>query len=130
MCLLCSFVFMGTYAASQVMYQQIEMFISLDSLRAVLSNPGQIMPDVQHGLGGELMVIWILAVLFSVIYTRRYHCQNVSHSPTVFAVLCAISLTSGKDMQVESLGDIAEECHIAPAYIYTSTYPLSTLYNH
>ncbi|MDF7798306.1 sulfatase-like hydrolase/transferase [Pontiellaceae bacterium B1224] len=95
LCLLCSFIFMGTYAASQVMYQQIEMFISLDSFRAVLSNPGQIIPDIQHGLGGELLVIGLLAILFSIIYTRRYHSQKASHSPTVFAVLCAVFLASG-----------------------------------
>lgn len=95
LCLLCSFVFMGTYAASQILYQQIETFISLDSYRAVLSNPAQVIPDIQNGLGGELIWIGILAVLFSVIYTRWYHSQHRLHSPTVFAVLSVVFLASG-----------------------------------
>lgn len=95
LCVLSSFVFMGMYAASQLVYQQIDLFLSIDSFRAALSNPAQLLPDIQNGLGGELVVIGVLAVLFSVIYTRRYHSQNPSHSPKVFALLCLIFLTSG-----------------------------------
>ncbi|MDF7822411.1 sulfatase-like hydrolase/transferase [Pontiellaceae bacterium B12227] len=95
LCLLGSFIFMGTYAASQTMYQQIETFISLDSFRAVFSNPGQIIPDVRHELGGELVGIGIVAMLFSAIYTWRCHSQKPSHSPAFFAVFCVVFLASG-----------------------------------
>ncbi len=95
LCALCAFVFMGMYTASQVMCQQIETFISWDAFRVALSNARQLVPDVRGGLGGELILIGALSVVFSVLYTRRYEKAARNHCPKIFALLALVFLTSG-----------------------------------
>ena len=95
LCAFCAFVVMGMYLASQVMYQQIDTFISWDAFRAALSNAHQIIPDIMVGIGGQLLLGGGLAIVFSLIYTRRSFNQASSHCPKIFSLLCLIFLTSG-----------------------------------
>jgi len=95
LCALSAFVFMGMYAASQIMFQQIESFISWDAYRVAWSNAFQLFPDIAGEMGGELLLIGALSVVMSLHYTRRYHNNAASHSPLVFSLVCAIFITSG-----------------------------------
>ena len=95
LCALFAFVFMGMYAASQIMYQQIESFISWDAYRVAWSNAFQLFPDIAGEMGGALLLIGALSVATSLLYTRRYHNNAASPSPLIFSLLCAIFATSG-----------------------------------
>lgn len=94
LCALCIFFFMGMYTASQIMFQQINTFISWDAYLAAFSNWGQVLPDILGEMGGELFLIAALAVGVSLIYTRRYHNSSSSPSPLLFVVLCSVFFTS------------------------------------
>ena len=95
LCAFCTFMVMGMYLASQVMYQQIDTFISWDAFRVALSNAHQIIPDIIDGIGGQLLLVGGLSIVFSLIYTRRSFCPASRHCPKIFAVLCLLFLTSG-----------------------------------
>lgn len=95
LCALCAFFFMGMYAASQMMYQKIESFISLDAFRVALTNAAQLFPDIAGEMSGELMLIGAFSVVISLLYTRRYHNNSHSHSPLIFSLLCLIFISSG-----------------------------------
>lgn len=95
LCCLCAFFFMGMYAASQIMYQQIESFISWDAFRTAWANFAQILPDILADMGGELIVVCILSIVIGLLYTRRYHNNSFRHSPLIFMLLCAVFITSG-----------------------------------
>lgn len=95
LCALCAFFFMGMYAASQMMFQQIEAFISWDAYRVAWSNSAQLFPDIAGEMAAELLLIGALSIVVSLLYTRRYHNNSFSHSPLVFSLLCALFITSG-----------------------------------
>ncbi len=94
LCALCTFLFMGMYAASQLMYQQLESFISWDAFRAALTNAAQLAPQIIGEMGTELLLIGVLSVVISLFYTRRYHRRPHTHSPLVFWLLCLVFITS------------------------------------
>jgi len=95
LCALSTFVFMGMYTASQLMYQQIESFISWDAFRVALSNSPQLLPEIISGMGGELLWVAALSIIISLLYTRRYHNNSFSHSPLIFSLLCGLFISSG-----------------------------------
>ncbi|MDZ8117689.1 sulfatase family protein [Pontiella agarivorans] len=95
LCALATFYVMGMYTASQLMYLQLESFISWDAYWTALSNTPQILPEIISGMGGELLGAAALSVIISLFYTRRYHHHAFSHSPRMFALLCLLFITSG-----------------------------------
>ncbi|MDH3982478.1 MAG: sulfatase, partial [Kiritimatiellaceae bacterium] len=95
LCVVSAFLFMGIYAASQIMYMEINTFIAWDALRVILDNALQLMPDIGRGNRVELVVIGILAIVSSLLYTRRYHDHARRHSSKLFVILCAAFMTSG-----------------------------------
>ncbi|QBG46932.1 hypothetical protein EGM51_05800 [Verrucomicrobia bacterium S94] len=95
LCALATFFFMGMYTASQLMYLQVNSFISWDAFQTGLSNAPQILPEIISGMGGELLGVAALSLLISLLYTRQYHHHSFSHSPQRFALLCVLFITSG-----------------------------------
>ena len=95
LCALFAFVFMGMYAASQMMFLQIESFISWDAFQVAWSNAAQLFPDIAGEMGGELLLIGTLSVLTAWFYTHRYHKHSVGRSPLIPALLGAFCIASG-----------------------------------
>jgi arylsulfatase len=95
LCIMIIIVFLGTYAASQIMYIEINSFISWDALRVALDNTLQILPDIGRSNTAELVLIGIIAITTGIAYTHRYHNHAKTHSQKLFMLFCVVFLTSG-----------------------------------
>jgi arylsulfatase A-like enzyme len=95
LCTVAAILFMGTYVASQQMYDEINSFIAWDALQVAFDNTLQIIPDIGRSNTVELTAICLLALGISFLYTRRYHNHSHMHSPKIFAILCAAFLATG-----------------------------------
>ena len=100
-CSVILFVVSGIYLASQSMHMEFDTFLSWDMLKVAVDDTRQILPDIGHRIGMELIILALLSSGIAFVFARRYHNPHVEHSVKKFF---AISL--------------AMVCSMASSYVY------------
>ena len=96
-CSIILFVVSGVYLASQVMFIEVDSFLSWDALRVGISDTKQILPDIGRKIGIELAFLAALSAGLGLTYARRYHNLRVQHSTRIFgivSIVLALSIAS------------------------------------
>ena len=89
-CSVILFLVSGIYLASQVMYMELDTFLSWDMLQVAVDDTRQILPDVAGRIGLELIILAAASAGVALLYVRRYHNPAIQHSGRNFAILCMV----------------------------------------
>lgn len=93
-CSIILFVVSGVYLASQVMFIEVDSFLSWDALRVGISDTKQILPDVGRKIGSELAFLAALSAVLGLTYAKRYHNLHVQHSTKIFGIVSLVLVLS------------------------------------